>query len=70
MHGTYQNNVVCSLFTSTTLAFRLRSETPFVHGRTQTPNASRQAIEFDRSCFGLTHSNRSCADPRNVDTES
>ena len=28
-----------------------------------------QAIEFDPSCSGQTHSNRSCADPRNVDTE-
>ena len=40
-----------------------------MHGRTKTTNASTQAIEFDPSCSGQTHSNESCADPRNVDTE-
>ena len=35
----------------------------------KTLNASTQATEFDPSCFGQTHSNRPCADPRNVDTE-
>ena len=39
-----------------------------MHGQPKTPNASTQAIEFDPSCSGQTHSNRSCADPRNVDT--
>ena len=67
VYGTCQNNVVWSLFTSTTLAFRRRSKTPFVHGRTETPKASTQ--EFDPSCSGQSHSNRPCADPRNVDTE-
>ena len=33
------------------------------------PNASTQAIEFDPSCFGQTHSNGSCTDPKNVDTD-
>ena len=32
-------------------------------------NASTQAIGCDPSCSRQTHSNRSCADPRNVDTE-
>ena len=49
--------------------FAERSETPFVHGLTETPNASTQAIKFDPSCSGQTHSNRPSADPRNVDTE-
>ena len=38
-----------------------------MHGRTETPNASTQAIEFDPSCSGQTHSNRSCADPTSAD---
>ena len=42
---------------------------PHLCGRTETPNTSTQAIEFDPCCSGQTHSNRSCADPRNVDTE-
>ena len=33
------------------------------------PNASTQANEFDPSCSDQSHSNESCADPRNVDTE-
>ena len=40
-----------------------------MHGQTKTPNATKQAVEFDPSSSGQTHSNRPCADPRNVDTE-
>ena len=60
-------SAVCSL--APHLHFYWRSKTPFVHGRTKTPNASTQAIEFDSSCSGQTLSNGSCADPRNVDIE-
>ena len=55
--------------TACSLAPHLHFETPFVHGRTETPNACTQATEFDPSCSGQTHSNGSCADPRNVDNE-
>ena len=58
---------VCSLAPHSHFAEEARP--PFVHGRTETPNASTQAIEFGPSCSGRTHSNKSCADPRNVDTE-
>ena len=49
MCGTHWNNVISSLFSSATLAFRWRCNTPFVHGQTETPNASTQAIEFNQA---------------------
>ena len=36
---------------------------------TKRPTPLRKAIEFDPGCSGQTHSNRPCADPRNVHTE-
>ena len=69
LYGSYKNNVVCSLFTSATFVFRRRSKTPFVHGRIETPNASKQAIDFDLSCSGQTHFNRPYVDLKNVDKE-
>ena len=58
---------VCSLAPHSHFAEEAKPH--YVHGQTETPNASTQAIEFDPGCFGKTHSNRSCADPRIVDTE-
>ena len=32
-----------------------------MHGRTETPNASKQEVEFDPGCSDQTHSTGSCA---------
>ena len=34
---------------------RRGSETPFVHGRVETPNASPQAIKLNSRCSGQAH---------------
>ena len=42
------------------------------HLSTDKPKRStpvRRRFEFDPGCFGQTHSNWPCADPRNVDTQ-
>ena len=59
-------SAVCSL--APHLHFAEGARPPFVHGRTETPTASTQAIEY-LSCSNQTHSNGSCADPKNIDTE-
>ena len=44
--------MICGLFTGTTLTIRQRSETPFVHGRTETSNTRTQTVELDPGCLG------------------
>ena len=46
--------MVCCLIGGATLAIRRGSETPFVHGRVKTPNASLQAIELNPRCSLLS----------------
>ena len=55
MYGTHCDNVVCGLIGGAILAIRPGSETPFVHGRMKTPNASLYAIDFNPKCFGPAH---------------
>ena len=65
-HAKIMWSAVCSLAPHSHFAKETR---PHVHGRTETPNASTHVIEFNSSCSGQTHSNRPCADLRNVDIE-
>ena len=65
-------SAVCSLAPHLQFAEEARPHLCFhfpIRGRTETHNVSTQAIEFDPGCSGQIHSNGSCADPRNVDTE-
>ena len=52
MYGTLWDGVVWGLFAGTILTIRQRSETPFVHGRTETSNTRTQTVELDPGCPG------------------
>ena len=56
MYGARQDNGICGLFGGATFAIRRGSETPFVHRRGKTPNASAQAIELNPKCSEQGHS--------------
>ena len=61
--------MVCGLIDGATLAIRRGSETPFVHGLEETPNASLQAIELNPRCFGQAHSKGPRTGPGNENME-
>ena len=61
--------MVCGLIGGATLAIRRGSETPFVHGRVNTPNASLQAIELNLRCSGQAHSKGPRTGPGNENME-
>ena len=48
--------MVCGIIGGPTLAIRLESETPYVHGQVKPPKASPQAIEPNSRCSGQAHS--------------
>ena len=45
-------------------------DTPFVHGRMESPNTSSQTIELNPSCLGQAHPNRPGTGPWYKNTES
>ena len=57
--------MICSLFGSAILAIRRGSETPFIHGRMKTSNASPHAIELNPRCFEQAYSKGPRTGPRN-----
>ena len=61
--------MVFDLIGGATLAIRRGCETPFVHGRVKTPNASPQAIELNPRCSGQTHFNGARTGPGNENRE-
>ena len=61
--------MVCCLIGGATLAIWRGSETPFVHERVKTPNASSQAIEFNPKCSGQAHSKAPRTGPGNENME-
>ena len=62
--------MVCDLIGGITLAIRQGSETPFVHRRVKTPNASPQAaIELNLRCSGQAHSQWPKTGPGNENME-
>ena len=48
--------MVGGLIGGATLVIRRESETPFVHGRVETPNPSPQATELNTRCSGQAYS--------------
>ena len=59
----------CGLIGGATLAIRRGSETPFLHGRVKTANASPQAIELNPRCSGQAHSKGPGTGPGNKNME-
>ena len=69
MYGARLDNVVCGLISGATLAIRRGSETPFVHGRVKTPNASPQAIELSSRSSGQARFKEPKTGPGNENME-
>ena len=57
--------MVCGLIDGATVGIRQGSETPFVHERMETPNASLQAIKLNLRCSGQAHSKAPKTGPGN-----